>query len=169
MKAILRHIYLCRTANMSWRMCVVVKQIQSNPTNHLMLAAASPQDVDDREEMVNILKKGSCFVPPHPKVGLLGHLQLPARQWVQLCQVSKDLWRACLPGRKIFLSLWICGRSGLAAWSPATLCGLLLLTAWQEHPGRGPWVGSWSMELCWAVLALGMQGHDLASQSAGTF
>ena len=24
------HIYLCRTANMSWRMCVVVKQIQSN-------------------------------------------------------------------------------------------------------------------------------------------
>ena len=26
----LRHIYLCRTANMSWRTCVVVKQIQSN-------------------------------------------------------------------------------------------------------------------------------------------
>ena len=31
MKATLRHIYLCRTANMSWRTCVVVKQIQSNP------------------------------------------------------------------------------------------------------------------------------------------
>ena len=30
-KATLRHIYLCRTANMSWRTCVVVKQIQSNP------------------------------------------------------------------------------------------------------------------------------------------
>ena len=30
MKATLRHIYLCRTANMSWRTCVVVKQIQSN-------------------------------------------------------------------------------------------------------------------------------------------
>ena len=28
---ILRHIYLCRTDNMSWRTCVVVKQIQSNP------------------------------------------------------------------------------------------------------------------------------------------
>ena len=135
----------------------------------LMLAAASPQDVDDRDEMVNILKKGSCYVPPHPKVGLLGHLQLPASQWVQLCQLSKDLWRACLPRRKIFLSLWICGRSGLAARSPATLCGLLLLTAWQEHLERGPWVGSWSTELCWAVLALGMQGHDLASRSAGTF
>ena len=32
MKAIVRHIHLCRTANMSWRTCVVVKQIQSNPT-----------------------------------------------------------------------------------------------------------------------------------------
>ena len=32
MKATLRYIYLCRTANMSWRTCVVVKQIQSNPT-----------------------------------------------------------------------------------------------------------------------------------------
>ena len=31
MKATLGHIYLCRTANMSWRTCVVVKQIQSNP------------------------------------------------------------------------------------------------------------------------------------------
>ena len=31
MKTTLRHIYLCRTANMSWRTCVVVKQIQSNP------------------------------------------------------------------------------------------------------------------------------------------
>ena len=31
MKAIPRHIHLCRTANMSWRTCVVVKQIQSNP------------------------------------------------------------------------------------------------------------------------------------------
>ena len=102
------------------------------------------------DEMVNILKKGSCYVPPHPKVGFLGRLQLPASQWVQLCQVSKDPWRACLPGRKIFLSLWICGRSGLAARSPATLCGLLLLTACQEHPGRGPWVGSWSTELCCA-------------------
>ena len=30
MKATLRHSYLCRTANMSWRTCVVVKQIQSN-------------------------------------------------------------------------------------------------------------------------------------------
>ena len=30
MKATLRHVYLCRTANMSWRTCVVVKQIQSN-------------------------------------------------------------------------------------------------------------------------------------------
>ena len=120
-------------------------------------------------EMVNIVKKGSCYVPPHQKVGLLGRLQLPASQWVQLCQVSKDLWRACLPGRKIFLSLWICGRSGLSAWSPATLCGLLLLTACREYPGRGPWVGSWSTELCWAVLALAMQGHDLASRSAGTF
>ena len=29
MKATLRHIYLCRTANMSWRTCVVVKQIKS--------------------------------------------------------------------------------------------------------------------------------------------
>ena len=121
------------------------------------------------DEIVNILKKGSCYVPPHPKVGLLGRLQLPASQWVQLCQVSKDLCRACLPGSKIFLSLWICERSGLAARSPATLCGLLLLTACREHPGRGPWVGSWSTKLCRAVLALGMQGYDLASQSAGTF
>ena len=32
MKATLGDIYLCRTANMSWRTCVVVKQIQSNPT-----------------------------------------------------------------------------------------------------------------------------------------
>ena len=31
MKATLRYIYMCRTANMSWRTCVVVKQIQSNP------------------------------------------------------------------------------------------------------------------------------------------
>ena len=31
MKATLRHIYMCRTGNMSWRTCVVVKQIQSNP------------------------------------------------------------------------------------------------------------------------------------------
>ena len=31
MKATLGDIYLCRTANMSWRTCVVVKQIQSNP------------------------------------------------------------------------------------------------------------------------------------------
>ena len=30
MKATLRHIHLCRTANMSWRTCVVIKQIQSN-------------------------------------------------------------------------------------------------------------------------------------------
>ena len=30
MKATLGDIYLCRTANMSWRTCVVVKQIQSN-------------------------------------------------------------------------------------------------------------------------------------------
>ena len=30
MKATLGHIHLCRTANMSWRTCVVVKQIQSN-------------------------------------------------------------------------------------------------------------------------------------------
>ena len=30
MKATLRHIYLCRTANMSWRTCVIIKQIQSN-------------------------------------------------------------------------------------------------------------------------------------------
>ena len=30
-KATLRHIYLCRTANMPRRTCVVVKQIQSNP------------------------------------------------------------------------------------------------------------------------------------------
>ena len=33
MKATLRHVYLCRTANMSWRTCVVVKQIQSNQSN----------------------------------------------------------------------------------------------------------------------------------------
>ena len=31
----LRHIYLCRTANMSWRTCVVVKQIQSKQSNHV--------------------------------------------------------------------------------------------------------------------------------------
>ena len=31
MRTTLRHIYLCRTANKSWRTCVVVKQIQSNP------------------------------------------------------------------------------------------------------------------------------------------
>ena len=30
MKTTLRHIYLCRATNMSWRTCVVVKQIQSN-------------------------------------------------------------------------------------------------------------------------------------------
>ena len=37
MKATLRHIYLCRTANMSWRTCVIVKQIQSNqPTIQMM-------------------------------------------------------------------------------------------------------------------------------------
>ena len=30
MKETLRDIYLCRTANVSWRTCVVVKQIQSN-------------------------------------------------------------------------------------------------------------------------------------------
>ena len=30
MKATLRHIYMCRTANMSLRTCVVIKQIQSN-------------------------------------------------------------------------------------------------------------------------------------------
>ena len=29
MKATLRHIYFCRTANMSWSTCVVIKQIQS--------------------------------------------------------------------------------------------------------------------------------------------
>ena len=34
MKATLRHIYLCRTANTSWRTCVVVKQIQSNPIQY---------------------------------------------------------------------------------------------------------------------------------------
>ena len=33
MKATLRLVYLCRTANMSWRTCVVVKQIQSNQKN----------------------------------------------------------------------------------------------------------------------------------------
>ena len=33
MKATLRHIYLCRTANMSRRTCVGVKQIQSNQNN----------------------------------------------------------------------------------------------------------------------------------------
>ena len=31
MNATLRHIYLCWTADMSWRTCVVVKQIKSNP------------------------------------------------------------------------------------------------------------------------------------------
>ena len=36
MKATLRHIYLGRTANMSWRMCVVFKQIQSNPIQSLI-------------------------------------------------------------------------------------------------------------------------------------
>ena len=30
MKATLRHIHFCRTANMSWRTCIVVKQIQFN-------------------------------------------------------------------------------------------------------------------------------------------
>ena len=30
MKSTLRHIYMCRTANMSRRTCVVIKQIQSN-------------------------------------------------------------------------------------------------------------------------------------------
>ena len=57
----------------------------------LMPATALPQVIDDREEMGNMLKKGSCY--------------MSASQWVQLCQVSQDLWRACLPGRKIFLSL----------------------------------------------------------------
>ena len=33
MKTTLRLIYLCRTAHMSWRTCVVVKQIQSNQKN----------------------------------------------------------------------------------------------------------------------------------------
>ena len=33
MKATLGHIYVCWTANMYWRTCVVVKQIQSNPNS----------------------------------------------------------------------------------------------------------------------------------------
>ena len=37
MKAIPRHIHLCRMANMSWRTCVVVKQIQSNPITRLRI------------------------------------------------------------------------------------------------------------------------------------
>ena len=41
MKATLRHIYLCRTANMSWRTCVVVNQIQSNPIQSGGLERAS--------------------------------------------------------------------------------------------------------------------------------
>ena len=52
MKATLRHIYLCRTANMSWRTCVVVKQIQSNPTqlskrmpNNSTIFAAEATDI----------------------------------------------------------------------------------------------------------------------------
>ena len=31
LKTTMRDIHLCRTANMSWRICVVVKQMQSNP------------------------------------------------------------------------------------------------------------------------------------------
>ena len=41
MKATLRHIYLCRTANMSWRTCVVVKQIQSNPISTICKTSAA--------------------------------------------------------------------------------------------------------------------------------
>ena len=44
MKAILRHIYMCRTANMSWRMYVVLKQIQSNP---MQSEASSYEDKSD--------------------------------------------------------------------------------------------------------------------------
>ena len=36
--------------------------------------------------------------PLHPNVGLLGSLQLIASRWVQLCQVSQCLHRACLRG-----------------------------------------------------------------------
>ena len=40
-KQLFRQIYLCRTANMSWRTCVVVKQIQSNqPSDTALIISA---------------------------------------------------------------------------------------------------------------------------------
>ena len=129
---------------------------------------ALPSDGDDSygdnnwDEMVSILKKGSSYLALYTwKLAFLNVCNY------LLCQVSPDLRRAHLPGREIFLSLWICGWSGVVALSPATLYSLLLHTAWSEHPGRGPRAGSWPTELHRVVPALGVRGHDLTPWSAG--
>ena len=58
MKATLRHIYLCRTANMSWRTCVVVKQIQSNPIHLKYKHAVMSQNV--RPEKIRLAARYLC-------------------------------------------------------------------------------------------------------------
>ena len=59
MKVTLRHIYLCRTANISWRTCVVVKQIQSNPTSQwLGLYSAYCVEQDSRKSTCDLSTSG---------------------------------------------------------------------------------------------------------------
>ena len=76
MKATLRHIYLCRTANMSWRTCVVVIQIKSNqssvtktPSPHLLPTSLMLQ------------KTASQGRPQSPKSVTLGLMKSAVKFW----------------------------------------------------------------------------------------
>ena len=124
MKATLRYIYLCRTANMSWRTCVVVKQIQSN---HFITKSLKPGDV------CLWLQDWSKILYEYMQCHCNGYCQM-SKRYIKACNLVAP--RLCESHNKMSHPLMNYARSARYCWigiGPGYHCKDLVLTSPLEY------------------------------------
>ena len=143
MKATLRHIYLCRTANMSWRTCVVVDQLQSN---HIIRVVAHLKWGGDRDTADAVpdhcsfqarlrmycvwhsIQYQFTTTWQHPerwaKTGTRGILHHPSLQYVHGGQ------RSSIGGMSVKVVHELLSENSCLHWQPSTSCTTLI---WPNH------------------------------------
>ena len=169
MKATLRHIYLCRTANMSWRTSVVVKQIQSNP-NCWRVALGLSSGGLHAAQLSHPLHSFSmvCWRPGQKKVKAILSLVSWTPMWPQVlcswrcwntsCSLSSGTrsWSLVLPfvsGYDLLNSrppcICRCSHCVHKLLKESERCDMSLLGGWSDptfFPGQ-QWADHWVVEL----------------------
>ena len=146
---------------------------QNHGQTHCLLIVDSFEvhDENNADEMGIILKRGACFMALSTNnLALLDACNYsPAHGFY--CIKYLDLHQLTMaPPAGVenpfhptnTQKIW----PGCATPYHPTWC-FVLLSAWCQHPGRGPGPGSGMTELCRALVALSTWGHDLASRPTG--